>query len=128
MLEVLVEDGGQVTASGDQESVGALPACTTCPALRKGVRPRRLRRTFHDLDAGVGQDRVERRGELGVTVADEEPERSADVVQVGDEVAGGLGYPGPGGVTGHAEDPDPAGSDLDGRRTRTPAARRRCRQ
>jgi hypothetical protein len=58
---------------------------------------------LRDLDAvvrgdraqGVGEHRVERDGELGAAVPDEEPDPPAGVVDVHAEVAGLLGQPGP---------------------------------
>ena len=60
-----------------------------------------------------GEDGVERGGELGVAVADQEPEAAAGVVEVHEQVAGLLGQPGAGGMRGDAEDVHPAGGVLD---------------
>jgi hypothetical protein len=46
--------------------------------VRIGCRDR------HDLDAGRGENGVERRGELGVGVADEEPDAAYPLVEVHD--------------------------------------------
>jgi hypothetical protein len=53
-------------------------------------------------------------GELGVAIADEEPE-SAGVVEVNGQVAGQLCQPCAGRVGGDAEDVDAAGGVLDGK-------------
>jgi hypothetical protein len=42
--------------------------------FRTSVRARAAGRDLHDLDAGTGQERVERRGELCGPVTDQEPE------------------------------------------------------
>ena len=55
------------------------------------VRARRSNRGCDHLDVGAGGDGVERGGELGVPIADQEPEVCADVVEVHGEVAGQLG-------------------------------------
>ena len=60
-----------------------------------------------------GEDGVEGGGELGVAIADKEPEAAAGVVEIHDEVAGLLGQPGAGRVGGDPEDVYPAGSVLD---------------
>jgi len=52
-------------------------------------------------------------GELGVAVPDQEPEASTGVVEVHQQVAGLLGEPGAGGVSGDAEDVYAAGGMLD---------------
>jgi hypothetical protein len=52
-------------------------------------------------------------GELGVAVPDEEPEATAGVVEVHEQVAGLLGQPGAGGMRGDAEDVYAAGGVLD---------------
>ena len=64
------------------------------------------------IDGGV--DGVERGGELGVAIADEESEASAGVVEVHEQVAGLLGDPGAGGVRGDPGDVDAAAAVLDG--------------
>ena len=53
------------------------------------------------VDALGAEDGVEGVGELGVPVADEEAERGGPVAQVREQVAGGLGGLGCGGVGGH---------------------------
>jgi hypothetical protein len=68
---------------------------------------------FDHLDAGAGEDGVERRGELGVPISDQEPEVLAGFVQVHCEVAGQLSQPGAGRVGGDAEDVDLAGGVFD---------------
>ncbi len=76
------------------------------------VRSRAAWRDLHDLDAGVGEDGVERGGELASPVADQEPEVVGPFVEVHEQVAGLLGGPCPVGVRGGAEDVDVTGGDL----------------
>ena len=65
------------------------------------------------LMVGCGAHGVEGRGELGVAVADQEPEATAGLIEIHAEVAGQLGEPRSGGVGGDAEDVDAAGGVLD---------------
>ena len=52
------------------------------------VRARRSNRGCDHLDVGAGEDGVERGGELGVMIADQEPEVLAGFIQIQGEVAG----------------------------------------
>jgi hypothetical protein len=70
-------------------------------------------RDLHGLDAGVGQDRVERVGELPGPVPDQEPEARGALPQIHHEVAGLLSGPRPVRVRGHAEDVHITGAHLD---------------
>jgi hypothetical protein len=64
VLGILGEDRPQVAFTEDQHAVGDLgPGCEDEP-FGVGVRPRAPGRNLHGLDAGAGQDRVERFGEL----------------------------------------------------------------
>ena len=54
-------------------------------------------------------------GVLAVAVPDQEPHPAAGVLKIHDEVPGGLGDPGCGGMRGCAEGPDPPGGVLDDR-------------
>ena len=85
-----------------------LPTKRSAIALAPGPH-----RCLDDADVDGGEDGVERGGELGVAIADKEPEAAAGVVEIHDEVAGLLGQPGAGGVGGDAEDVYPAGAVLD---------------
>jgi hypothetical protein len=71
------------------------------------------RRDLDDLDAGVVEHGVEGCSELSGSVADQEPELSRSVAEVGDEVAGLLRRPGSVWFGGGAKDVDVAGVDLD---------------
>jgi hypothetical protein len=64
----------------------------------------------HSSDAGVGQDRVERGGEVRAAVADHELDSMRLFAEVHEEVAGLLRGPFPGGMLSDSEDADaPAG-------------------
>ncbi|GAB3002981.1 hypothetical protein GCM10027184_69800 [Saccharothrix stipae] len=84
-------------------------------AFHDRVHPRDADAAEDDLDARVGEDVVESGGILAVPVADQEPCGAARIVEVHDEVPGGLGDPGCGRVRSGAEDPDPAAGVLDHR-------------
>ncbi|MEU2689781.1 hypothetical protein ABZ654_39100 [Streptomyces hygroscopicus] len=82
MLGVLVEDGTQVSFTGDQESVGAFGAGCTYPSFGERVGPGTLRRSRYDGCAVADEDGVERGGELAVPVPYEEPEAPGPVSEV----------------------------------------------
>ena len=82
-------------------------------AFGDGVGPWCSYRRWDDLNIGGCEDRVERGGELGVAIADEEPESLPGVVEVHGEVARQLGQPRASRVRGDAEDVDAAGGVLD---------------
>jgi len=71
---VLGHHDAQVALADDQHPVGDLGPCGEHEPLRKGVGARTSGRDLHGLDAGGGQNRVERIGELPGPVADQEPE------------------------------------------------------
>jgi len=84
-------------------SVSSVLAVSTNRSAKQFARGQRGG-IFHYRDAHVGQDRVERRGELAGSIADEEPELGGAVTKVQDKVASLLGSPGSIGVRCHAED------------------------
>ncbi|WP_276097218.1 hypothetical protein [Streptomyces silvisoli] len=98
--------------AGDEEAVGALGAQSAYPPLREGVRPRALRRGLDDLDVVAGEDGVESGGELGIAIADEEPEAPGPLAQVHQQIPGELPYPHAGRIRGDAENVDGPGLDL----------------
>jgi hypothetical protein len=59
-----------------------------------------------------GKNGIEAVGELGGPVADQEAERGDLITQVHQEVAGSLGGPGRGRVSGHPENVHRAGADF----------------
>src|SRR5438067_164922 len=71
---VCPQNRSQVGLVIDEHPVGALGPYGPYPAFGITVRPGRPRRGLHDPDALAREDGIERAGELGVAVADEEPE------------------------------------------------------
>jgi hypothetical protein len=69
---VLGQDARQVSSAGDEDPVGALASDGADPAFRVGVCPWCLWWCAEYVDAGGGEDRVERGGELRVSVSQQE--------------------------------------------------------
>ena len=84
----LREHRSQVPLTEDQHAVGEFGSGGQHEPLGKAVRPRAARRNLHHSDAHVGQDRIEGRGELAGSIANEEPELSDPVTKVPAKVAG----------------------------------------
>ena len=82
VARVIGQDDSQVPRADDQYPVGYLCPDGEHEALREGVRPGAARRDLHYFDAGCGQDRVERCGELPGPVTDQEPEPRGAVAEV----------------------------------------------
>jgi hypothetical protein len=74
---------------------------------------RRLDAAEHGPDAVVGEDGIERSGQLWSAVADHELYPVRLVAEIHDQVAGLLGGPFSGGMQGDAEDSDAPGRMLD---------------
>jgi hypothetical protein len=70
---VLGQDRPPVPLAEDQHPVGDLRPGREHEPLRIGIRARGPGRDLHGLDAGIGQHRVERPGELPGPVTDREP-------------------------------------------------------
>ena len=83
------------------------------PTWAVGVGSRCPHRCLDDPDVDGGEDGVERGGELGVAIADKEPDAAPGVVEIHAEVAGLLGQPGAGRVGGDTQDVYPAAGVLD---------------
>src|SRR3954453_21792936 len=98
VVRVLAENGGGMPPVDDQDSVEELAADGADEAFGDRVGPRRPYRCLDDADVGSGKHRVERGAELGVAVPDQEPEATAGVVEVHEQVAGQLGQPSAGGM------------------------------
>ena len=118
---VVTKHGRGVPLVDDQDAVEELAAEAADEAFGDRVGPWRPHRRPEDADLDGGEDRVERRGELGIAVPDEEPEAPSGVVEIHAEVAGLLGQPGSGGMCGDAEDVYAAGGVLDGEEDIQPA-------
>jgi hypothetical protein len=99
--------------SDDQDVVEAFPAQCPDEAFRDRVRPRCPDRSADDPNVGTGEDRVERGGELAVPVADQELEPVGAITEVHQQVAGLLGHPRPGGVSGDPGEVHAAAAVLD---------------
>jgi hypothetical protein len=94
--QVLLQHNGEVARSGDQEVVEAFAAQRADEAFRDRVRARRSNRAADDPNVGAGEYSVEGGGELGIAIADQEPEPVGVVAKVHEQVAGLLGDPGRG--------------------------------
>ena len=110
---VLGEDRPQVAFAEDEHPVGELGPGGEHEPFRVGVRARVAGRDLHGPDPGVGQDGVERVGELPGPVTDQVAEVRGAVTEVHQEVAGLLRGPGPVRVGGDAKDVHGPGADLD---------------
>jgi hypothetical protein len=93
VLDVLTQDQPQVPLAGDQHPVQALALGTGNPPLRDRVRPRRLDRRPDDPDSGCREHGVERRGELGIPVPDQELQAISLIPEAHQKIAGLLGHP-----------------------------------
>src|ERR1035441_4908185 len=93
--------------------IEALLADSAYESLGVRVGTRRTDRGADLLDADRCEYLVEALRELRVTVADEEPEAPAGILQIRGEVAGHLGHPGAVRVGGGAEDVHCAAVHLD---------------
>ena len=102
-----------MVTSHDQQPVQTLGADRTNPALRKGVRHRRLHRCQDDPGALGAEQLIEAAAELGVPVAQEEAQASSPLAQCQQEVASLLGDPGAIRIGGHASQVDAAAVQLD---------------
>ena len=72
----------------DQHPIGALSPDAANEPLRITVRAGRPRWSLDDLDVLGGEDCVERPGELGVPIADQEPKTLDPIAEVDHQVAG----------------------------------------
>ena len=70
----------------DQHPVSDLRPGGEHESFRIGVRVRAPGRDLHGLDTGIGQDCVERLGELPGPVADQEPEARGAITQIHQQV------------------------------------------
>jgi hypothetical protein len=86
-----------------------VPTQRSAIAFARGARGGRL----DDLDAGRGEHVIEAGRELGVAVADEEPQLVSAFVQVHEQIPGLLDHPRAVRVGGEAGEVDPSTGDLD---------------
>ena len=97
----------------DEGAVQEFAAASSDPAFSDRVHPGRADVAEHGPDLGVGEDRVERGGEVRSAVADHELDPMCLFAKVHDQVAGLLGGPRSGWMQGDSEDADAPGGVLD---------------
>jgi len=108
VIDVRAQDPLEVALADDEQPVQALPADCPHPAFRVGVRARRPERRAHDAHALRAEHTIERGGELGVAIAEEQLRFDAPLLQLPDDVPGLLRHPGGGRLRGAARDEDAA--------------------
>jgi hypothetical protein len=108
VILVIAQDLLQMALVPDKGAVQELAAASPDPAFGNRVHTGRLHVAQHGPDPGIGEDRVERGGEVRATVADHELHPLCLVAEVHDQVAGLLGGPVPGRMQRDAEDADAA--------------------
>jgi hypothetical protein len=107
---VRVQDPPQMSQVPDEGAVQELAAASPDPAFGDRVHARRPDVAEHGPDAGIGQHRVERGGEVRAAAADHELDPVRLFAEVHEKVAGLLCGPLAGGMLSDAEDADaPAG-------------------
>jgi hypothetical protein len=87
VARVLLKHGRSMPPVDDQDAVEELAADSADEAFSDRVGSRCPHRRLDDPDVNRGAHRVEGRGELGVAVADEEPEAPTSVVEIHQQVA-----------------------------------------
>jgi hypothetical protein len=110
---VVAQDPPQRVLVPDEGAIQEFAAASPDPAFGDRVHPGRLDVAEYGPDAGIGEDGVERAGEVRSAVADHEFDPVCLFAEVHEEVAGLLGGPFPGGMQGDSEDADAPGGVLD---------------
>jgi hypothetical protein len=87
MIGILGQHRPQLPTSEDQHPVQHLSPNRAHPPLRVGIRPWRPDRRAQHPDPFRGEDRVERAGELGVPITQQEPEAVDVVCKLQEQVA-----------------------------------------
>jgi hypothetical protein len=105
VLDVLGGHDFEVAPSEDEHPVQALAPDGVDESLREGVGPRRPDGRLDHRDALRGEDGVEGRSELGVSVSNEELDCRCLLDECHAEVSGPLGHL-VGEIDGDAGDPD----------------------
>jgi hypothetical protein len=113
MLHIDPQHTRKLPGADDQELVQALLADGPDPPFGDGVGVRRLNRCADDLGTGRAPHVIERPGELGVPVADQELARAGLLVEDGDQVASLLGNPPSRRVSGDAGKVHPSVAEFD---------------
>jgi hypothetical protein len=110
---VLAQGVEQMRLAPDQGAVEEFVAAGLDPPFHDRVNARYPDPAEYDADPGIGEDGVEQGWVLSVSVTDQVFHRASRVVEVHDEVPGGLGHPACGRMLRGTEDPDPAGGVFD---------------
>ena len=110
---VPAQDLPQMVLVPAQGAVQELAAASPDPAFGYCVYAGRRDVAEHGPDPGLGEDHVDRGGEVRAAAADHEPDPVRLLAGVGDQVAGLLGSPFPGWMQGDAGDADAPGGVLD---------------
>ncbi len=114
MVGVLGQHGHQLPTSEDEHPVQHIPPDGAHPSLRVGVGLRGPRGRAQQLDPLRGEDRVERGGELGIPIADQELEPGDVLTNLHDQPSRpsggrpGVAAPPFRGVTPAAQRPSPS--------------------
>lgn len=105
------QDLAEVALAEDELLVEALAAQGTDATFGVSIRARSLDRSPDDPNATGSEDSVEGTGELGVSIADKEPELVSPLTEIIEQVTSELSRPRPGGMSGD-QDVDAAGVDF----------------
>ena len=111
--DILHQDAPEVALAQDEEMIENLLTRRSDPAFRHDVSVRCPKRSLDDLDALAREDGVEARRELGILIADEEPDGWGAIVDLPTQVTGLLGHPCGGWVRRAAGQMDPACPQFD---------------
>jgi hypothetical protein len=82
VLEITSENSLQVASVPNQRPVQTLGSDRTHPPLGIRVRPWRPRRDLYHVDACRGEHRIERGGELRVSIADQKPKLAGAFAEI----------------------------------------------
>ena len=111
--DVVSHEAFELSLVPDDGSVEELLTDGAGPALSERVGHRSPDRGPEDLEALGAKDLVEGIGELAAPVPHQRPGVGELIGVAEEQVAGGLGGPGPGGVGGHPGEEDLAGGHVD---------------
>src|ERR1039457_2809411 len=93
VLDVLMDDGFEMSTTEDEHPVQTFTPDSTDEALGEGVRAGRPDRSSDGPDAIGGEDLVESGSELGVAIADQELDRLGSLGEHIGQVPGLLDHP-----------------------------------
>jgi len=113
----LVDHGFEVTSADDEHAIKALPSDSADEAFSEGVGTRSSDRRADDPNALGAEDLVEAGRELGVPVADQEPDRLRALGEFMGEIPGLLGHPGTCWMRRHSRHEDLPGVEFDEEQT-----------